>query len=240
MKVCIQSDYKSIPYPSATLPGATLASGGCGVCSAVMIAENLAGVSFPAEQAAVFAMESGARVIGGTDMNVLGAAVAEKFGLEFSVTDDPAALISHLCAGGMAVANVSGDRPGRQGIFSNSGHFVTVAAARENTLTVLDPGYYEGKFDLPGRQGKVTVLRRGVVECSAADLHADCAGRSPRYWLFSVVRDNIAHPWEQEGVNWAVELGIIRGDDRGDLQLHTGVTKAQLAVMLKRFYDAVK
>lgn len=238
MKVCIQYDYKSIPYPSATLPGATVASGGCGVCAAVMIAENLAGRAFPVDQAAEFSIEKGARVIGGTDMNVLGAALAEKFGLNFSRTDSIKELSDHLSAGGMAIANVSGDRAGRAGIFSNSGHFVVAAAIKGSTVTVLDPGYYQGKFDLAGRAGKVRVVSRGVVECSAADLHADCQDSVAKYFLFSrPAGDNDPEPWEAEAVDWARELGLIRGDDTGDLMLHSPVTRAQLAVILKRFSD---
>ena len=47
----------------------------------------------------------------GTDMDRLAPYVAERFDLDLVMTDDPELLRAHLKRGGMAVANVTGDRP---------------------------------------------------------------------------------------------------------------------------------
>lgn len=53
------------------------------------------------------------------------------------------------------------------------------------------------------------------------------------------VPDNTSAAWEKDGVDWAVENGIMAGDGHGDLMLHAPLTRAQFAVMLKRYHDAV-
>ena len=50
--------------------------------------------------------------------------------------------------------------------------------------------------------------------------------------------DNSAADWAKDAVNWALRNGILRGDERGDLMLHSPVTREQLCVMLKRYHDA--
>ena len=53
------------------------------------------------------------------------------------------------------------------------------------------------------------------------------------------VPDSTPAAWEKEGVDWAVENGIMAGDGHGDLMLHAPLTRAQFTVMLKRYHDAV-
>lgn len=53
------------------------------------------------------------------------------------------------------------------------------------------------------------------------------------------VPDSTPAAWEKEGVDWAVENGIMAGDGHGDLMLHAPLTRAQFCVMLKRYHDAV-
>ena len=64
----------------------------------------------------------------------------------------------------VAVANV-----GKAGLFSDSGHYVVVAEAGSSFLSVLDPYLYPGKFDKPGRRGKVT-LNGNVAYVSPEEL----------------------------------------------------------------------
>lgn len=51
--------------------------------------------------------------------------------------------------------------------------------------------------------------------------------------------DNAPSPAHEEGVEWAVENGILKGND-GDLMLSQPVTRQQMCTMLKRLYDFVK
>lgn len=52
--------------------------------------------------------------------------------------------------------------------------------------------------------------------------------------------DNTPSPAHKEGVDWAVEHGILRGSAQGDLMLHDPVTREQMCTMLKRFEDRIE
>ena len=51
------------------------------------------------------------------------------------------------------------------------------------------------------------------------------------------VPDNTPAEWEREGVEWAMRPGLLKGDDIGNLMLHSPITRAQFCVMLKRYND---
>ena len=69
----------------------------------------------------------------------------------------------------------------------------------------------------------------------------------PGDWLYSrlgdlvekvtTLLDNTAADWAKDAVNWALRNGILKGDERGDLMLHSPVTWEQLCVMLERYHD---
>lgn len=48
--------------------------------------------------------------------------------------------------------------------------------------------------------------------------------------------DNIPADWSREAVEWAVENGILKGDERGDLMLRSNVTREQMIVFLYRYF----
>lgn len=50
------------------------------------------------------------------------------------------------------------------------------------------------------------------------------------------VPDSTPADWEREGVDWAVETGLMAGDGIGNLMLHAPLTRAQFCVMLKRYH----
>lgn len=179
-----QRDYPNTPYPSPSSKTATVKSGGCGVCCGAMIIANLTGQMVDIPAFAQYCIKSGARVSGGTDMRRLANVVCKDYGLTCETTNDSGKLLAHLSAGGMAVANVSGNRKGYTGVFSDSGHYVVVAAAEGDTLSVLDPAMYAGKYNLAGRKGKVAV-EGDVCKCDVSVLAKDVYGRSPAYYLFS-------------------------------------------------------
>lgn len=232
MKYYNQNDYPHTPYPSKAHPKATIKTGGCGVCCASHIVEGLTGQKFPPPEAAKFAIACGARGDGGTIMSVLAKALAAKYGLTYSTTDSRAALLAHLATGGMAVANVGGDRPGYTGVFSDGGHYVTVIGRLGGTLRIYDSGYYSGKFNRSGRVGKVNMVGN-EARCASAMLDADCANRSPRYYLFKEAKPmntQTVSPWAKEAWEWAKKAGLLDGTNPKD-----PVTREQLAAILQKF-----
>ncbi len=52
------------------------------------------------------------------------------------------------------------------------------------------------------------------------------------------VMDNTPAAWAEDAVEWAASLGIIKGDDSGDLRLGSPLTREEFCVMLKRYNDA--
>ena len=151
-----QLDYEHIPYPSPSSPNGNLADNGCGVCCASMIVEAMTGQSFPPEEGAVLAKSCGAREGFGTDMSIYAPVFTEKFGLKSERTLDTDAVLRFLQEGrGMVIANTIGDREDWIGVFSDARHYIVVSGAEGNTVSVWDPMYRPGRYDVPGRIGKV-------------------------------------------------------------------------------------
>lgn len=171
-----QRNYANVPYPSASLPKATVKSGGCGVCCASMIVENLLGVSFKPTESAKFAIQSGARVVGGTDMDKLSKSLCGSFSLKYEGVTDIAQVKAKVKSGAMAVAHAKG---GSQGLFSDSGHFVVLAEFDGKRFTVLDPYLYSGKYSTKYRKGKVT-QNGNLIYVSAENVAVDCK----KYYIF--------------------------------------------------------
>jgi len=161
-----------------------VATSGCGLCSACMIVNNLTTKRLEVEECARLAEECGANERVGSRMRVLGPVIAERYGLVYSTTNDPAELVAHLQNGGMAVANVAGDHDDYHGLFSSrSGHYVVIISTDGKELCVLDPSYQFGKFDTDSRRGKVR-LDIPFIYCSLEDMEADVAPRDIHYYLF--------------------------------------------------------
>lgn len=51
------------------------------------------------------------------------------------------------------------------------------------------------------------------------------------------VPDSTPADWEKDGVEWAMENGIMAGNGNGDLMLHSPLTRGQFCVMLKRYHE---
>ena len=180
-----QLDFENVAYPSPKNGFGNLANNGCGPCSISMVAENMLGISFPPEQAAELALQCGARADVGTDLYKLSRAFAEKFGLGLIETEDAAEALAFLNEGrGMVIANTQGDRPkdGYIGVFSDGGHYIVLTAAKGTEVRVLDPMYRPGRFDKPGRIGKVR-MEGHVAVSDMSVVEQDCRDRP--YFLFS-------------------------------------------------------
>ena len=181
-----QTRYPHVPYPTMTaIPeltrnDSTVRSAGCGLCSASMVVTNLTGTEFPLIDCLELSLAVNANHSPGTDMDRLAPYVAERFGLKLTMTDNPELLRQSLLRGGMAIANVTGDRPedGYVGLFSHGGHYVAVVAIEEDGehITVLDPSQLPDKFLEEGRRGKV-VENGYCLHTTLSILAEDCKFR---------------------------------------------------------------
>jgi acetyl-CoA C-acetyltransferase len=78
-------DTKNGPRP---LERASIASSGCGICSTCMVVEHITTESFSLEECIQMSYDSGANQNVGTDIHILGPAVAERFGLTREMQDE--------------------------------------------------------------------------------------------------------------------------------------------------------
>ncbi len=177
-----QLDYSHIPYPSPTSPYGTVANNGCGVCAASMMIENMLQISFPPEQSARLAKQCGAREGFGTNLYLYANALAAQFGLCVHHTEKVEEAMQFLREScGMVIANVQGNREGYTGVFAESGHYIVLTQISGDWVAVLDPSYRPGRYDLPGRAGKVEM--NGVLAWTTVDvIREDCRDRP--YFLF--------------------------------------------------------
>lgn len=177
-----QLDYPSLPY-SFQNDGRTVADCGCGVCCASMLIEGMFDVSFPPEEAVQLAQRCGARDRFGTNFYIFGGALAGRFDLKMTCTENLDEVLALMRAdpAAKAVANTRGDREGYIGLFSNSGHYILLDRLQEGQFRVLDPMYRPGRYDIPGRAGKVR-MEDCAAWCNCELLRPDCFERP--YFVF--------------------------------------------------------
>lgn len=185
-----QKKYPDMPYLHNMEAGGpppdkgNISAAGCGLCCLCMAVEQLTVEHFTLEECRQMSYDLKANQRPGTDLKILGPAVAEKFGLSYRGTDDIAEMEQHLRNGGLAIANSGGDREGYEGVFTHGGHYILVISTDGTKLCILDPALEPGKFDSEGRRGKVTV-KEPFVYCSYEVLKKDCENRSPAYHLLA-------------------------------------------------------
>ena len=177
-----QLDYEDRPYPSPSNPKGNIADNGCGPCSAAMVAENMLGIDFKPWDACELAIACGAREKPGTDLYIFAPVFAERVGLCVRDTEDADEAAAFLRAGrGLVIANTQGNRPDWTGVFSDSGHYIVLAALEGNEVNVWDPMYRPGRYDIPGRAGKVR-MEGNEAHADFSIVREDCKDRP--YFLF--------------------------------------------------------
>ena len=136
MKYINQRDYPHILYVTRANPDhprhetgktTTIRSSGCGLCSAVMVADRLLpNCNFELLDALQLSYETGANRKTGTDYTIFAPAFAKKLGLKLVQTNDLEELRHCLRTGGAAVVHVGNDREGHVGLFTRGGHYMAV------------------------------------------------------------------------------------------------------------------
>lgn len=195
MRYINQRDYPDMIYITRADPEhprhesgkkTTIKSSGCGLCSAIMVADRLLpSYSFELEDAIALSYESKANLAVGTSSKPFFTAFAKKLGLRMEATKDLDALRRCLRTGGAAVVLVSGDREGHIGLFTHGGHYMAIIGEEpDGRFAILDPSYYEGKYEEEGRSGKVEVTRGVITLCSGEVLAKECEPKPTPYFLF--------------------------------------------------------
>ena len=164
----------------------TVRSSGCGLCSAVMVADRLIpDCGFELSDALQLSYDTGANRRIGTNYKLFVPAFADKCGLVFEMTNDPERLRYCLRTGGAAVVHAKCDREGYTGVFTKKGHYVVaISEERDGRIAVLDPSYKEGKYEEEGRKGLVEVKNDVIAKCDMQVLVDDSLIADPSFYLF--------------------------------------------------------
>lgn len=163
----------------------TIKTSGCGLCSAVMVADRLLpGSTFDLTDAIELSYETKANWKLGTEYLRFAPAFAEKLGLRLEISGDVEDLRRCLRTGGVGVARVGVSREG-QGLFTHSRHYITVIAEEaDGRFAILDPSFTQEKFTREDWRDKVEVKNGVIVLCDASALVNEEATWAPPYYLF--------------------------------------------------------
>lgn len=195
MRYLNQLNYPDMPYITRTDPDdphhergkkTTIKSSGCGLCSAIMVADRLLpSYEFELEDAIALSYAVGANHAAGTSYKLFAPAFAEKLGLKLEATKDLNDLRRCLRTGGAAVVLVGGDREDHIGLFTHGGHYMAIISeAPDGRFVILDPSYRPDKYDEEGRQGKVEITHGIITLCTGEILEEETKEKATPYYLF--------------------------------------------------------
>lgn len=189
-----QRNYGNINYDNKSTHNKveTISTSGCGVCSACMAVNNLVGKElYTVKQMAEFSIKNGARDNSGTNEYTLLKALCKVVtGLSFTTTTDETKLVSHLKAGGIAIAN----QGSAYNVFSTAGHYVVCYRMNGNNIEVLDPCMYSGKYDQYSRPKRIVKKTTNGCIVNTTELNKATRDRSPSYYLVSYKKSAASKP----------------------------------------------
>lgn len=164
----------------------TVSSSGCGLCAAVMVADQLIpNCEFGLADAMEISYAQNANHRLGTDYARFAPVFAEKLGLRHEISNDIADMYCCLNSGGTVVALVRGTQGDKIGLFSNGGHYINVIGVeKDGRLVILDPSLQPGKYDVPGRKGRSEVKYGYLVLTGEDTLKEAESDKYPPYYLF--------------------------------------------------------
>jgi hypothetical protein len=195
MKYINQRDYPHWLYITRTnLEGeerekgktTTVKTSGCGLCAAVMMADQLLpNCDFDLNDAMNMSYALKANHLRGTDYEILAPVLSEKLGLRYEIAHDVADVHRCLRTGGSVVALVQCGADGGPGLFTNSGHFINVIGYEpDGRFVILDPSFFQGKYDIPERKGRVEIRYDYLILCDEQTLAGEGSTKYPPFYLF--------------------------------------------------------
>lgn len=185
-----QLDYRHIPYITHTKDDEitdkvyNVARSGCGLCCCCMTVGLLTTKELPIEECVKLSEGCGANYGAGTDMSMLAPVVAQRFSLEYRNTCDQKEMLACLQTGGAAIVHVKRLPDDPIGLFTKSGHYMSVIATNGEEVCILDPSYTPEKYHLEERAGKVNDKNAPYLYCHKDTLHAHTTWDKPKYHLF--------------------------------------------------------
>ena len=193
MKYINQLEYPHLPYPTKlkmeSIPEekkkTTVRSSGCGLCCACMTVDLLTDRELGIEECVKIAEECGANHSVGTNMAILAPVIAEKFGLIYTKTNDLDEAITHLRNGGVIIAHVGIPDGAPIGLFTKSGHYISLISTDGEEFCILDPSYSTEKYKIPERIGRVNEDNAPYLYASVNTVHSETKPGRTKYHLFA-------------------------------------------------------
>lgn len=185
-----QRRYAYIPYPqrmdepdNPLGKKGTVRSGGCGLCSACMVIDQLTTEKFSVREAAQLSMAVGGNHSSGTDMEIFGPVVAEKFNLDYATSTDINEVVEAVRDGARVIALVGKTEPQHKGIFTQGGHYIVVISATKDEVCILDPNWTSKNFKKWEKEGLVR-MEGTLVYTTPEILHNETKTVWPGYYIF--------------------------------------------------------
>lgn len=193
MRYVNQLEYPHLPYPTkikrADVPDekkkTTVRSSGCGLCCACMTVDLLTDTTLDIEECVRISEGCLANHGVGTDMSILGPVIAEKFGLSYSKTNDPAEAVDHLRNGGAVIAHVGIPEGATIGLFTKSGHYISLISTDGKEFCILDPSYSPEKYKIPERLGRVNEESAPYLYADITTVDSETKPGKTKYHLFA-------------------------------------------------------
>ncbi|MBO5879819.1 MAG: hypothetical protein J6Q68_04645 [Clostridia bacterium] len=193
MKYINQLEYAHIPYPTRVKQeeyapngmNSTVRSSGCGLCSVCMAIDLITDTTLDIEECVRISCECVANHSRGTDMNILGPVIAEKFNVEYTKTSDLDEAIKHLQTGGVIVVHVGVPEGKEIGLFTKGGHYMLLISTDGNEFCILDPSYSTEKFKMPEREGRVNEENAPYLYCDVNVLDSETKLGRVKYHMFA-------------------------------------------------------
>lgn len=198
MKYINQLNYPHIPYPTKVkmeefAPDglqSSVKSSGCGLCCACMVIDILTDKTLDIEECVSISKECVANHSRGTDMNILGPVIAEKFDIEYSKTSDLCEAIKHIQEGGVIIVHAGVPEGKEIGLFTKGGHYMLLISTDGKDFCFLDPSYSEEKFKLPERLGRVDESRAPYLYAPIETVDSECKPAKVKYHMFKRKRES--------------------------------------------------
>ena len=154
----------------------------------------------------------------------------------FSQAGMPLPLRTASCGALMSAAKKCGQwaardyRPGDVVIYDFPGGAATDHCGIVEKVSLMGVTAIEGNTSEAGSQSN------GGMVCRKTRPYSQIVGVvRPNYQKEDKRMDNTTSPAHKEGVEWARQSGILRGDKSGDLKLTATVTRQEFCTMLYRF-----
>ena len=193
MKYINQLDYPHLPYYTDTANPdkteeeklRTVAKSGCGLACASMMIDQLTDKELKIEDCVKLSEECGANRTLGVSMKIFAPVLSEKFGVDYSFSNDLSEAIEALRSGAHIIAVVKANQETGVGLFTDTGHFISLISTDGKEFCILDPSYKPEKFEREDRKGKVDTSHAPYLYCDVNTTHAETSIKaSSKYYVF--------------------------------------------------------